>query len=369
MESKKFLNADEVVAEFGLDEAALKRLVDAGEVRALADRGTWKYRRDELQALADAGKIRPPSLSDGDQMLSYRHQDQPDDDVSYIELDEEALAEHATTTSPPPQPAAAHETVDDWFDPSDAAEMTAPREQSSSDVAIYPGTDAESALSDDAPSIAADSDSDVRLASEYDFEAPRPEDSGILLDFNLDAGATVSSSGSSLRLPQTVPGAVDDVVPAESDDSTWDEISEASVTGDSSVVGISGGASGISLGGDSDVGGSSLQTGGDSGVQLGGDSAIQLGRSDESGILLDDGSHVGIQDGGTLAFQGLAQVELFLRTALSQLLHCHGRQLLRPLRCAHGPRRNQCACLTATAPRARRSATVFRPIRTPPGTR
>ncbi len=305
MESKKFLNADEVVAEFGLDEAALKQFVDAGDVRALADRGTWKYRRDELQSLADAGKIRPPSLSDGDQMMTFQHPDQPDDDVSYIELDEEALAEHATMESPPPppppqQPTAAHATVDDWFDPSDAAEMTSPREQSSSDVAIYPGTDAKSAQSDDGPSIAADSDSDVRLASEYDFDAPRPEDSGILLDFNLDAGATVSSSGSSLRLPQTVPGAVDDVVPAETDDSAWDEISETSATGDSSVVGIAGGASGISLGGDSDVGGSSIPMGGDSAVHLGGDSAVQLGRPDESGILLDDGSHLGMTGGSSV---------------------------------------------------------------------
>ncbi len=303
MESKKFLNADEVVAEFGLDAAALKQFVDAGEVRALADRGTWKYRRDELQALVNAGTIHPPShLSDSNQMPTFQHPGQPADEVSYIELDEEALAEHATMESPPPpqQPAAAHETGDDWFDPSDAAEMTSPREQSSSDVAIYPGTDVESAQSDDAPSIAADSDSDVRLASEYDFEAPRAEDSGILLDFNLDAGATVSSSGSSLRLPQTAPGAVDDVVPAETDDSAWDEISEASATGDSSVVGIAGGASGISLGGDSDVGGSSLQMGGESGVHLGGDSAVKLGRPDESGILLDDASHLGMTGGSSV---------------------------------------------------------------------
>jgi hypothetical protein len=289
MDTKKFLNADEVAAEFGLDEASLKQFVESGDLRALADRGTWKYRRDELEALVDAGKIEPRSLSGSGEVLTFHNPDQPDDDVSYIELDEEALAEHATTIvkSSPAAPAPAG---DDWFVPSDADEMTTPRDQSSSDVAIYSGPETGSVPSDDVPAIAADSDSDVRIAS--DMEVPKPEDSGILLDFNLDAGATVSSSGSSLRLPQTVPGAIENAGATETQDSAWDETPDASEASESSGVGITGEESGILLGDDSTVGGSA--------VRLGGDSAIASSRQDESGILLDDDSHLGFTGGSSV---------------------------------------------------------------------
>jgi hypothetical protein len=64
MESKKFLTAEEVAAEFALNQATLQQFVDSGEVRALADRGTWKYRRDELQSLVDTGKISTEFLPD-----------------------------------------------------------------------------------------------------------------------------------------------------------------------------------------------------------------------------------------------------------------------------------------------------------------
>ncbi|MBS0203086.1 MAG: hypothetical protein JSS49_09330 [Planctomycetes bacterium] len=296
MESKKFLNIDEVAAEFGLDAASLKPFVDSGEVRALADRGTWKYRRDELQALVDAGKIEPVgSLSDGDQILTFHNPGEAqDDDLSYIELDEEALAEQATMitkSSPlesPPQSAAEQ----DWFVPSDAGEMTAPSEQSSSDVKVYSGP---ADISGELPAMIDESDSDVRIAETFD--SPKAEDSGILLDFNLDAGATVSSAGSSLRLPQTAPGPNEDEVPDVGDETAWDDVSDVGETG-SSVVGISAGESGIMPG---DEEGSSVGVGGDSGVQLVdlSGSGVRI-QAEESGILLGDDSHLGMAGGSSV---------------------------------------------------------------------
>jgi len=305
MESKKFLNAEEVAAEFGLNADSLKQFVDSGEVRALADRGTWKYRRDELEALVSAGKILPPTsdfgldaIAEGGQTLSFTDQD---DDLSYIELDEEALAEQATMitkSAPEAAPASEAPESEDWFVPSDTPEMAEKGNQSSSDVAIYSGPNLSD---DDVPSIAAGSDSDVQIAPEYN--APRPEDSGILLDFNLDAGATVSSSGSSLRLPQTA-GTLDDVIEtanAEADSgSAWDDIPDSS-SGDSSVVGIGGEASGVNL----DTSGSSIGLGGDSAVNL-----VDLSGSDvklpteESGILLDEGSQLGMSAGSSVVTKG-----------------------------------------------------------------
>ncbi len=275
MDSKKFLDADEVAAEFGLDAATLKQFVDSGEVRALADRGTWKYRRDELQALVEAGKIQLPSMdfpvamSDENQVLTFAD---PDDDLSYIELDEDALAEQATMiTKSKPEPAEAPE--DDWFVPSSEAEMTAEPDDESP--------------AEGSSALAEGSDSDVQIAP--DFGAPKPEDSGILLDFNLDAGATVASAGSSLRLPQTTPGDVDDAEVAEADDFDWEDALGSSPAGDSSAVGLAAGESSIAAH--------------DSGIRLSDDSDVSLRDvtgshlklpAEESGILLDEGSKVGI---------------------------------------------------------------------------
>lgn len=307
MESKKFLNAEEVAAEFGLDDAALKQFVESGELRALADRGTWKYRRDELQALVDAGKVEGVgSLSDGDQILTFHNPGEhaPDDDVSYIELDEEALAEQATmiTKSSPLDSPPKSDAEQDWFVPSDAGEMTAPREQSSSDVKIY---SAPSDMSGDVPVMLDEgSDSDVRIADT--FNVPKPEDSGILLDFNLDAGATVSSSGSSLRLPQTNPETNED---AASDDaeSDWDDLSDVNDKDGSSVVGISAGASGI-ISGDDDAE-NSVGIGGDSGVQLVDltGSGVKI-RTEESGILLGDDSQLGMTGGSSVLAGAMGDV-------------------------------------------------------------
>jgi hypothetical protein len=314
MESKKFLSVEEVAAEFGLDAAALKEFVDAGEVRALADRGTWKYRRDELQALVDAGRFAPPSgeLSSGDATDSNAHiltlGEPADDDLSYIELDEDALAERATIISKSSPvsstgPVEEESSVEDWFVPSDEAEMKAPvaaTEQSSSDVAIYSGPEVdEGSAIDETESVpaasAADSDSDVRLA---DFAAPRPEDSGIMLDFNLDAGATVSSSGSSLRLPRTAADTIPDAEVAQSDASSSD-VEVWNPTEESPVLG----GSGIGLVDDEDI---SLEIGDE-------DSGVRLAGGEESGILLDEGSTIGMpeqNDSGIALDSGASGISL-----------------------------------------------------------
>ncbi|MEK6260158.1 MAG: hypothetical protein AABP62_16185 [Planctomycetota bacterium] len=343
MESKKFLTAPEVATEFGLDEAALQQFVDSGEVRALADRGIWKYRRDELQTLIDSGKIAPPTaeiwLDEGasttDQVLTVGTE--RDDDLSYIELDEEALAEHATmiSKSGPVEdrtPVDEVPVAEDWFVPSNVDEMKSQStdpQQSSRDVKIYSSAESHEASglasadsgSDsifdlDMPSSKSESDSDVRLAgaasdlagglsqpaapsladSDSDVRIAKGEidsdsdvriaddvpggmleGSGIVLDFDLGAGATVSSSGSSLRLPQT--GAGDDT-------SAWDEA-------DAESVDVAGG-SGLSLSA------SSAGNQGDSAIRLSDDdSAINLYGQSESGIALDGDSRVGAPSTGS----------------------------------------------------------------------
>jgi len=376
MDNKKFLTVAEVAAEFGVDETALQGFVDSGEVRALADRGTWKYRRDELQALLDAGKVAPPNAeiwlddaSSNDEILNVGAD--ADDELSYIELDEDALAEHATmiTKKSPFEdrtPVDEMSNPEDWFAPSDAREMSSEvtdPSQSASDIRIYTGeldpdvarslqsSDSDVRLADDAilsdnvldwdesakkgnrsdvglsgvatRSNRTDSDSDVRIAprmldsdSDIRIASSKPasdsdvriatdsdsdvkiadsepvavsDNSGIVLDFDFGAGATVSASGSSLRLPQTAgmnePFSDQDGDEIEQGSGIWSGSGALSGLGDDSDVALSGVAS------DSDSG-SALRLGAD-------DSGISLFGLDASGIALDGGSHLGIPGAGS----------------------------------------------------------------------
>lgn len=238
MEAKKFLTAEEVTAEFGLNAESLQALIDSGDLQALADRGTWKYRRDELQELVDSGRIQLPSLSEG--VLKIHDPD----DLSYIELDEEALSEQATTIKK-----GSDEGSSDWFVPSDAVEM---HEE------------------DIAASISADSDSDVKIAPDYS-SSNQADESAIVLDF----GPETDDTGSALRLPQTVPGSVDDI---EIPDFQIEEVAEIETVGELDEVEQW-----------DEVGAS------DSSVRLGGDSAFgQVPTGDavvpdeESGIVIEE---------------------------------------------------------------------------------
>ena len=381
MDNKKFLTVAEVAAEFGIDEAALQGFVDSGEVRALADRGTWKYRRDELQALLDAGKVAPPTAeiwlddaSSNDEILNVGAD--ADDELSYIELDEDALAEHATmiTKKSPFEdrtPVDEISNPEDWFAPSDAREMSSDvtdPSQSASDVRIYTGdldpdvarslqsSDSDVRLADDAiladnvldwdeavkkgnssdvglsgvatRSNRSDSDSDVRIAprmldsdSDIRIASSKPasdsdvriaaysdsdvkigdsetiavsDNSGIVLDFDFGAGATVSASGSSLRLPQTA-GMNEQFSDQDEDEvgsGIWSGSGSLSGLGDDSDATLSDVAS------DSDSeNGSALRLGAD-------DSGISLFGLDASGIALEGGSHLGIPGPGSSVLLG-----------------------------------------------------------------
>ena len=378
MDNKKFLTIAEVAAEFGIDEAALQGFVDSGEVRALADRGTWKYRRDELQKLLDTGKVAPPTAeiwlddaASNDQILKFGSD--ADEELSYIELDEDALAEHVTmiTKKSPFEdrtPVDEISNPEDWFAPSDAREMrsevTDPS-QSASDVRIYTGdlsddldgaralqsSDSDVRLADDAilsdnifelgetslksesdsdvrlagagsgvvgggvvgggvvggtslqaVGLSSDSDSDVRIAADSDSDVKLADrepvsvsdNAGIVLDFDVGAGATVSASGSSLRLPQTAG------MNEQFSDQDGDEVEQGS--------GIWSGSGAISgLGDDSDVTLSGVTSDSDSGsaLRLGADdSGISLFGLDASGIALDGGSHLGIPGPGSSVLLG-----------------------------------------------------------------
>ena len=88
---KKFLSAEDAIEQFGLDAAEFQRLVDAGELRALADRGTWKYRRDEIEGLIEKGALKGKRPAEAPPLSSAGP-----DDLTFLELDEDALSAGAT---------------------------------------------------------------------------------------------------------------------------------------------------------------------------------------------------------------------------------------------------------------------------------
>ena len=50
--SKKYLSIEEAAAEIGISTAELNRLREKGTIRAFADRGTWKFKEEDVEKLA-----------------------------------------------------------------------------------------------------------------------------------------------------------------------------------------------------------------------------------------------------------------------------------------------------------------------------
>jgi hypothetical protein len=147
---KKFLTTDEITHGYGIDEDTIQSLVEAGELKALADRGTWKYRRDEIEGLIKSGRLHPtkelPEVDDVefDDVIGLASDGDASSAADYIELDEDALAE---------QPTFIHGAADEKAKLSD----------SESDVNII--------FEDHASAM---SDSDVRLAGDHRLAGSAP---------------------------------------------------------------------------------------------------------------------------------------------------------------------------------------------------
>lgn len=105
MSQKKFLTTAEVTHFFGIEEETVRSLVETGDLKALADRGTWKYRREDIEALIKAGRLHPtremPTVDDMDfdESMGFGAAGATDDRVDFLELDEDALAGESTMIS------------------------------------------------------------------------------------------------------------------------------------------------------------------------------------------------------------------------------------------------------------------------------
>lgn len=279
--SKKYLSIEEAAAQIGISTSELNRLREKGMIRAFADRGTWKFKEEEVEKLARSRQ------ADSDPDVPLRAFDTPaeepgsdllfsDDDVSGSEptiirkgRDDDGGSDSDVRL-----------VFDDSMNVPEAQDGSTP-DDSDSDVKLAGGTPA---------SAEAGSDSDVKLVTDVEPTESSGSDSDVQLVSSDSSGdVKVAGPGSSVLSgsesgKQSGSGvqessAIDLVMAGEG----------SSIIEEDSGISLAEG-SGIALASDSGI---SLERPNDSGISLseesvsviGGDSGISLADED-SGISL-----------------------------------------------------------------------------------
>lgn len=285
--SKKYYDLEEAAALLGMPKDELNRLREQGKIRGFADRGTWKFRDEDIDKLKRSRQID----SDPDVPMAIDESSSEMPVSPSVLADDEGLAEQPTIVSKRDAMSGSDSDVRLAVD-SDSDVKLIGEEDSDSDVKLVGQGDSDSDVKlvggegkgkpgdlestqpimpqvkkkadtdSDSDVRLVDSDSDVRLASDEDVSILAGEDSQIALDFTPDdsESASVLSEESGLAL------------------------------GDSSM--LLAGESGISLEGPGDSGALSLADD-EEGITIAPDSGVALNKSD-SDITLDTGSDSGI---------------------------------------------------------------------------
>lgn len=355
--NKKYLSLEEAATELGLKPDELIRLREKGQVRGFADRGTWKFKADDIDEYRRSQQPdSDPDLPMFDDSDDYemdtgatRQIDimKSDSDVRLVPLDEskKRLLSGSSAELSAIQLQSSDSDVRLVEDPrmskkksSDSdVKMVKPKSglksDSDSDVKIVnkdptesdsdsdvkllqslvPDSDSNVRMADsDSDVKMAASDSDVRLApltSREDESRMLASDSDVRLSPLLDSDSDVKMIGKPslkrdsdsdvLLLPRDMTGGSDPQLPLGPGDSS------VTLAGDSGIKLASGSGvrmkddSGISLAGDSGIalgGDSGIRLGGDSGIRLSEDSGIQLLQPADSGISLEGDSGIRFAD-------------------------------------------------------------------------
>jgi len=272
--SKKYLSLEEASHQLGITSEQLIRYRENGDVRGFADRATWKFRPEDIEALgrslqADSSP-EVPLLSDDDLLPG-------------------ATPTGLEETSPLIDPMGSSDSDVRLIDDS------SPTRDSDSDVALLSDSDSDIRLIDDSPPVSdsdvqilgGDSDSEVRLAS------PESDDS------DSDVQILGGDSDSDIRLIDSDTAADDDSV--LSSDSEAELSDAATIAAGSGILDQAPADSGISL--ETADSGITLDSP-DSGIALdSADSGIAL-ESPDSGIALEVvDSGISLSDDDDDAFQ------------------------------------------------------------------
>lgn len=168
MAQKRFLTASEVFQLFGVDASGLEKLIESGDIEALQDQNTFRYRSEDFAKLVKAGKLKPRASAEmfqiddeGDDVpfMDLKDEDKAikfDEDMLFLELDEKALAEQAAKPGTPDKTPV---VPDQWFDDTEVS-IDVPQSKSGKGGKTNEATDFEMKQK---PVDLSASDSDVRL--------------------------------------------------------------------------------------------------------------------------------------------------------------------------------------------------------------
>lgn len=298
--AKKYLSLEEAAERIGVDPDELKKARERGDIRAFADRGTWKFREDDVDELgrkrqADSDpevpifKAPPPVPKNDDMAITLNFGDDVDDDGSSIDLGGEldrSVGEQPTIVRKNRDDLAGSDSdvrlvFDDSLLPEEETDLNpvSELEHSDSDVRLIPGpdvgSDSDVTLVPDPASFrtsgGSGSDSDVTLVgmNNDSFTLDLEESDGSFVLGGEASGISLASDSSVNDSGITLEGPHDSGIALISDDSG---------------ISLDIGDSGIAL--DSGDSGISLDTD-DSGLILAGDSGISLLGPSDSGIALE----------------------------------------------------------------------------------
>lgn len=303
--AKKYLSLEEAAKQLGISTEALNRYRDDGDIRGFADRGTWKFRADDVEklgrSLSTDSSPEVPLLSD------------EDDDADSVFAEEDSLGEQATVIRNSdihgqsdsdvrlvgPEGESADE--DSGFDiplltdsDSDVRLVNdeTDKDDSDSDVQLVQDSDSDSdvqLLPD--PNSMGDSDSDIRLIEDTELGAQSGEDQdepGSDITLEVDEGESIFDEDSSESLdPEKTVASGSGILlesPADSGISLEDEDSGISLEVADSGISLESADSGMAL--EAVDSGISLDT--DDDFSLNADSGIDvLSPAADSGISLD----------------------------------------------------------------------------------
>jgi len=328
--ASKYLNLEEAAARLSISVEELNRRREQGEIRSFADRGTWKFRGDDVEELART--LEPESSVDfgmmGDEGVLGEIPSAFDDD-SKINFDED-VAEQPTIISknapgtPPSSDSDVRLVVDPVLESRDAAVPPTSDAEKDSDVRfvddeltnvtptpvrIGEGEDSQNKIPDSDDDWASISDSDVRLASvDSDIIVPDDLEETVSLNFESDEdndsdsdvtllGTPANPDLSDIRLEEfeatdsdvtLMPPEDDSSIRLEDFDDDQSVLSDV-VTDPASGLSFSSGDSGISLDLSIDSG-ISLDDDDDDSITLASESGISLVPDSGIGLSLDDSS-------------------------------------------------------------------------------
>lgn len=287
--NKKYLSLEEAAAQLGIKTDELIRLREKGDVRGFADRGTWKFKADDvdeyhrrhqpdsdpdLDLIDDFSDVGDDDFGRNATVIRKKGQTDSDSDVRIVETPHSGSKSGGRAKSESTQ-------ADSDSDVRLAA--------SDSDVRLLP---------------ASDSDSDVQLIGPKSGLKPAHSDSDVTLVLKESTGSLNSGEPAKTDAMVSIPEDLgnDHTLHLETADSSISLSQDSRVRlGNDSGISLSQ-DSGIRLGNDSGISlsqDSGIRLGNDSGIRLSDDSGIQLNRPADSGISLEGlGSGIRLADSG-----------------------------------------------------------------------